>query len=465
MAIGNVLCLVGFYGFYRLYQCLKKIFEDLEPTVTNNNDGYSRRIPSEPDEKTYFTASQTTVDSSTSYSQSIYSFSRREPTESERKIYSSLSQNGTLKTINPPKPEKNLRINPVLRTKQTERERKIYSSVPGNSIVSKINPPIYKEDGGPKVNNFLAWMIDLTTVKNELSLRNIHNRSTCLSQKNFLKTIDMIPNLSVDIKYDIVRILLRSSRRQFNNKKYNNNNDDNNNKVQKKFLDIFYEQLKAKMVLLDKNSKRYELIKMYIANTHSRHHYQYEIQVNYIFDTYRYEDRKKFNNNIGNKKLLWHGTKTNNVISILQNGLQLNPDIPSVHSALMFGRGIYFTNSVSKAANYCGTCGSTRNEYGVLFLCEVALGKMKICNEAEPNIRLPHHLDSVYAMGQLTPNSKYVRTIYPDVKVPCGRIIEEPSNRNNLLRHDEFVVYDQEQIKIRYVVSISFKYNANQGLQ
>ncbi|KAH0534859.1 hypothetical protein KQX54_009389 [Cotesia glomerata] len=395
MMIGNVLCLVG---FYTLYQFLKKIFEDQEPTVSNNNDGYSRRIPSEPDKKAYFTASQTTVDSSTSYFQSIYSVSRREPTEPERKIYSSQSQNGTLKKINPPKPEKNLRINPVSRRKQTEPERKIYSSVPGNSIVSKINPPIYKEDEGPKVNNFLAWMIDLTTVKNELSLRNIHNRSMCLSQKDFLKNIDMIPNLSVDIKYDI---------------------------------------LKAKMVLLDKYSKRYELIKIY-------------------------EDRKKFNNNIGNKKLLWHGTKTNNVISILHNGLQLNPDIPSVHSTLMFGRGIYFTNSVSKAANYCGTCSSTRNKYGVLFLCEVALGKMKICNEAEPDIRLTHHMNSVYAIGQLTSNSKYVKTICPDVQVPCGKIIEEPSNRNNLLRHDEFVVYNQEQIKIRYVVSVSFKYNANQ---
>ncbi|XP_044588026.1 poly [ADP-ribose] polymerase 1-like [Cotesia glomerata] len=457
MMIGNVLCLVG---FYTLYQFLKKIFEDQEPTVSNNNDGYSRRIPSEPDKKAYFTASQTTVDSSTSYFQSIYSVSRREPTEPERKIYSSQSQNGTLKKINPPKPEKNLRINPVSRRKQTEPERKIYSSVPGNSIVSKINPPIYKEDEGPKVNNFLAWMIDLTTVKNELSLRNIHNRSMCLSQKDFLKNIDMIPNLSVDIKYDIVRILLKSSRRQFSNKKYNSN--DNNNKVQKKFLDIFYEQLKAKMVLLDKYSKRYELIKMYVVNTHSRYHYQYEIQVNYIFDVYRYEDRKKFNNNIGNKKLLWHGTKTNNVISILHNGLQLNPDIPSVHSTLMFGRGIYFTNSVSKAANYCGTCSSTRNKYGVLFLCEVALGKMKICNEAEPDIRLTHHMNSVYAIGQLTSNSKYVKTICPDVQVPCGKIIEEPSNRNNLLRHDEFVVYNQEQIKIRYVVSVSFKYNANQ---
>lgn len=301
-------------------------------------------------------------------------------------------------------------------------------------------------------------MIDLTTVKRELALRNIHFTSiTCLSQKDFLKTIDMLPNLSVDIKYDIVRILLKSNPRQFNNKKYNNIN--NNRKAQKNFLDIFYKQLKAKMVLLDKNSKRYELIKMYVVNTHSRHHYQYEIQVNYIFDIYRYEDRKKFNNNIGNKKLLWHGTLIKNVISILQNGLQLNPDFSSVPSTLMFGPGIYFTNSVSKAANYCGTWAGIQNEYGVLFLCEVALGNMKICNVAEPDIRLPHHLNSVYAMGQLAPNSKYVRTIYPDVQVPCGKIIEEPSNRNNLLRHDEFVVYDPGQIKIRYVVSVSFKYN------
>ena len=39
----------------------------------------------------------------------------------------------------------------------------------------------------------------------------------------------------------------------------------------------------------------------------------------------------------------------------------------------MFGKGIYFADMVSKSANYCMT--SKNNPVGLLFLCDVALGK------------------------------------------------------------------------------------------
>lgn len=45
----------------------------------------------------------------------------------------------------------------------------------------------------------------------------------------------------------------------------------------------------------------------------------------------------------------------------------------------MFGAGIYFSDCVSKAANYSGFCGSICGHYsstGYLLLCEVALGKI-----------------------------------------------------------------------------------------
>ena len=40
----------------------------------------------------------------------------------------------------------------------------------------------------------------------------------------------------------------------------------------------------------------------------------------------------------------------------------------------MFGKGIYFADMVSKSANYC--YANPSNPYGLLLLCEVALGKM-----------------------------------------------------------------------------------------
>ncbi len=40
----------------------------------------------------------------------------------------------------------------------------------------------------------------------------------------------------------------------------------------------------------------------------------------------------------------------------------------------MFGKGIYFADSVSKSANYCFT--NKQNPTGILLLCDVALGNM-----------------------------------------------------------------------------------------
>lgn len=39
----------------------------------------------------------------------------------------------------------------------------------------------------------------------------------------------------------------------------------------------------------------------------------------------------------------------------------------------MFGKGIYFADSVSKSANYC--CANKDHPIALILLCEVALGK------------------------------------------------------------------------------------------
>lgn len=46
----------------------------------------------------------------------------------------------------------------------------------------------------------------------------------------------------------------------------------------------------------------------------------------------------------------------------------------ALRTGQMFGRGIYFADMVSKAANYCYV--ARQNDMGLLMLCEVALGHM-----------------------------------------------------------------------------------------
>ena len=74
---------------------------------------------------------------------------------------------------------------------------------------------------------------------------------------------------------------------------------------------------------------------------------------------------------IGNKMLLWHGSRLTNFVGILSQGLRIAPPEAPV-TGYMFGKGVYFADMSSKSANYCFT--NKENNTGILILCEVAIG-------------------------------------------------------------------------------------------
>ena len=55
-------------------------------------------------------------------------------------------------------------------------------------------------------------------------------------------------------------------------------------------------------------------------------------------------------------KQLWHGSRNENWFSILENGLQLNPN--AIITGKMFGKGIYFAPSSNKSWNYTSYRGT-----------------------------------------------------------------------------------------------------------
>lgn len=62
-------------------------------------------------------------------------------------------------------------------------------------------------------------------------------------------------------------------------------------------------------------------------------------------------------NDITTVKQLWHGSRNENWFSILQNGLQLNPN--AIITGKMFGQGIYFAPSSMKSWNYTSFRGTS----------------------------------------------------------------------------------------------------------
>ncbi len=73
------------------------------------------------------------------------------------------------------------------------------------------------------------------------------------------------------------------------------------------------------------------------------------------------------------KGLLWHGSRISNYVGILSEGLRIAPPEAPM-TGYMFGKGIYFADVVSKAANYCHA--KVDSNEGILLLCEVALGNI-----------------------------------------------------------------------------------------
>lgn len=227
-------------------------------------------------------------------------------------------------------------------------------------------------------------------------------------------------------------------------------------------LDGLYSQLKTTITPVDKSSETWKIIEDYVHNTHAPTHSGYSVELLDIFEVQREGEREnylKHYSKLDNKMLLWHGTRLTNYCSILQKGLLLRPDvIPGTYvTGKMFGYGIYGANSFSKSFNYCGS--DKRNDVACLFLAEFALGNTsnRLHSDyyiSKDSLKLTGH-DSTWGQGKTTPSGY---TILDGVKVPNGKLTK--SNTSGSLLYDEFIVYDQNQLNLKYIVKVkgNFKY-------
>lgn len=111
-------------------------------------------------------------------------------------------------------------------------------------------------------------------------------------------------------------------------------------------------------------------MKTYLKNSSADNNY-YKLEIEEAYEVCRNGEDKKFKENLGNKKLLWHGSRITNFVGILSQGLRIAPpEAPS--SGYLFGKGVYFADMVSKSLGYC--CPT--NKTALILLCEVALGNM-----------------------------------------------------------------------------------------
>lgn len=136
-------------------------------------------------------------------------------------------------------------------------------------------------------------------------------------------------------------------------------------------------------------------------------------------------------------RLLWHGTRNENVFSILKSGLVLRPTNVKI-SGKMFGFGIYNATSSSKSLGYTSLSGSYwakgNDSSGFMILHEVAYGK-------------PY---DVYSF-----DSKFYDFDYRKLRNACpGANCLHAHGGTGMLRNDEIIVYKEEQISALYLVEL-----------
>ncbi|KHJ87626.1 Poly(ADP-ribose) polymerase catalytic domain protein [Oesophagostomum dentatum] len=216
-------------------------------------------------------------------------------------------------------------------------------------------------------------------------------------------------------------------------------------------VDVNYERLKCKMEVVKKNSAEFKTINTYLRNTHGKTHNWYHLELVDLIRVDREGEGKKFKADIGNRRLLWHGSMVTNFAGILSQGLRIAPPEAPV-TGYMFGKGVYFADMVSKSANYCrvGT-----GDDGLMLLCDVALGKIK----PETGAKM-HSLDtikgynSVQGIGSMEPDPNELVETLDGSTIHMGKPVD--AKRNAGLIYNEFIVYDVDQIKMRYLLRVRF---------
>ena len=137
--------------------------------------------------------------------------------------------------------------------------------------------------------------------------------------------------------------------------------------------------------------------------------------------------------NINETKEFWHGSRNENWLSIIKNGLRIHPN--AIITGKMYGHGIYFAPEAKKSFGYTSCYGTYwangNSPYGFMGLFETAYGK--------PN----HNANSFRLYNDKNIQRKLIRNGYG-----CLHALASKTS----LQHDEVVFYHEDAVILRYVV-------------
>ena len=231
--------------------------------------------------------------------------------------------------------------------------------------------------------------------------------------------------------------------------------EDEYENQEEKQLNDYYKKLNCDIRAISTEEKIYSTLNKYLTaqvnnkDFDSYYHGRNNLSIIKAYELNRHGESDKYED-LGNKKLLWHGSRITNFVGILSQGLRIAPpEAPS--SGYLYGKGVYFADMAKKSSYYCYPV----NGVALILLGEVSLGE----EDERTNIdfSLPETLkkkaNSVHALGRLeASDGEYIDK---DVYVPNGEVI---FNEKNKCCNDyaEYIVYNVKQIKLRYLLKIRY---------
>jgi len=219
-------------------------------------------------------------------------------------------------------------------------------------------------------------------------------------------------------------------------------------------LDYVFKSLRIVGESMQRESDEYKLLERYLQNTND----SVLPRVSAVYRLQRQGEAARMEakcRDLGRRRLLWHGTPASNLVGILAQGLRVAPpEAPT--TGYMFGKGIYFADMASKSLGYC-RAGAKEAKY--LILAEVALGEMLQAKSSMYLEAAAPGTQSTQGMGKRGPDWDTECVFLPNgVQIPLGKPVtrqEEQRPAEPLqLAHNEYIVYDAAQVRMRYLVEL-----------
>jgi poly [ADP-ribose] polymerase len=224
-------------------------------------------------------------------------------------------------------------------------------------------------------------------------------------------------------------------------------------------IDANYEKLNCHIEPVARTSAEFKTVQEYVDNTFKGK----PPKIVEVFALERDGEQNRFADvgaALGNRKLLWHGSRLTNFVGILSQGLRIAPPEAPV-SGYRYGKGVYFADQASLSVNYCRTYGSPNF---CMLLADVALGTPAELTADQYMEKPLAKTNSTLAVGSWVPsnekkfelrkpklpsNSKAAK-IDHSVDVPLGKPVTKTVK--TACYENQYIVYDVGQAKLQYLI-------------